>query len=193
MWKKYFTLSCLLLNFNCFAQIKSDHSSFTKFLPGIEEQLAIEPALPKDFIADSIQNEPNVIDGVIWGKKEDIEQLKNDPKQIKSTFIIARLSTNVTQAGSNEFNGEKDFIKELEDLSYTNVVIEKLKWGEYPVLSLNATSAEDRKIYVAWVGLNETDTHKVLLLNFVYPDQQNEPTPDQLKIWETLLRQTKQR
>jgi len=159
--------------------------SIQKLLPGFMMRPAVEPYLPKNFVAMS---PPGAGALLYWGEKEAIEAyFADDNSSMKSAIISINISFNVAQIDEDHFSDE-GFESGMIEEGFKNLVINKRKWGAHPVMSMTAT-VEGKEVRTAWIGLN-TDG-QVLLANLLYPSNQAGPSEDDLKMWSDFLTKTK--
>jgi hypothetical protein len=158
-------------------------------LPPFCDPLKVDPALPESFVMGSFHLPANLYAGVIWGEKQDLEQLFKNPSRICSTFIFVCLSGDVTQDGPLTFNNEMDICQNLQSRGFSEIEIKKNFWGSYPVLITQFINQE-RQIHLAWVGLNGNEGRWSLMFSFHYPDIQAKPSSEQLYIWKHFLAET---
>lgn len=173
-------------------------SRITELLPDMQDPLAVEPALPADFVMNCMDKGSGLFQGILWARKNDVGDILKSSDKVSHVFIVVSYSRNIFQIGPFAFSGEKEFEIELFKAGFKDVVIKKLSWGSYPVLAMEAVNAKTgRKSYSAWVGLNSKSVSgdglgSVLVFNFFYPDEENEPTGVALAVWEHFLQETKQ-
>jgi len=178
----------LVLTFCCFQSLCGDNvnqSRIKEMLPLPFHELHVEPAIPSEFMALSPEGSQGMIDWLYWGPEEEVKAYFTDNSKLKSGIIRVKLSANVAQTGPNSFSVED----ELASID-PHAEIQKTHWGEYPVLSLKCQFLE-RKMYTAWVGLNDPGTGFALMFNLVYPEEQSEASEKDLALWENFILNTK--
>lgn len=165
-------------------------------LPGIQDPLAIDPALPASFVAKPVdEKEPSFYQGYVWADKDAIDEIIQDPKKAKEPFFLLSISRNVSQVSADKFSFEENFEKDLTTAGFANIQVKRLSWGTYPVLAIEAENREGKKHYVAWIGLNAEpimdlpSAGVVLVVNFVF--QGKEPSKADLALWNRFLEETK--
>ena len=160
--------------------------------------VAVEPAIPKDFIAMSQSGTIDLSDWVYWGPKEVLEEYFKDPDSLSQAIIRLKLSTNTIQTGPESFDGKtmqeckSHFEKEFKG----ERAFERYQWGIYPVFALSTIQEFLKKrvcIHMAFVGLNAPEG-RTLMVDFNFPGQrqQGSPSKEDLRIWETFLQNTEQ-
>lgn len=167
-----------------YAEESDKELRITELLPGLLNPLAVEPALPKDFIALSPdQEQPDLHKGVFWGPKETLTAYFKDPASLERAIIAVKLSE----------KGEES----LEKMGIKNFSEKFLSWGPYPVYSMHMDfadqfheSLQQTKEYSAWIGLN-TREGWTLHARLVYPQKLGHPALQDLEIWNNFLEKTK--
>lgn len=165
-----------------------------ELIPGMEESfcpLLIEPALPEDYVTYAI-GEDFWNAEVLWGCKATLEKFKMALEenradialeQLKNPIICVFLTTGQT--------GPDSFQIEYDDESF---ILHKNEWAQkqttYPILEVEGRDSEGKKVHTAYVGLNDPDGH-VMQFNFIYPQAQDAPSPEELQIWNHFLTHTK--
>lgn len=158
--------------------------------PGPFRPLAIEPAIPKDFVMGSVENPPNLLDGVLWGMPNDLQNVIQDPSNIESTFITVRFSQSVFQVSPTRFNIEDSAVEELKKEGFKNIKLQKMNWGSYPVMTLTCVEPDGTYDYVAWAGLNLPQMGLVLQFNLLCPNPNKPAMKTDLAMWQTFLANT---
>lgn len=158
-----------------------------ELLPNLTKPLAVEPAVPENFIAATHTGRIDLSDWVFWGPKDVLEKAFKNPESLKTPLIKMKLSSNVFQTGPKSFNKEGlDEMKKMSKAFGPNAFsILETQWGNYPVLSMKAT-LQNTPIFIAWVGLN--DGGQTIMFNLVYPNKQ--PTADDLAFWNNFITKT---
>ncbi|MFT4554228.1 MAG: hypothetical protein ACI9S8_002877 [Chlamydiales bacterium] len=183
------------------------------FIPGLVQPLPVDLFLPEDYgIASSVEGEsPDLIQGVFWGKKEDIytlwsrSKVSEDPEVLSENFkkalgeIHAGVfqvghSLNVGQIAYREFSAEKTLDEDIAQLpAGSSLEYKKVMWGDYPVLVLDYTHSDGQETSIAYVGLNYAGN--TIQIRFLYPQDGNKHlaagnnTPDRL-VWEEFIKRT---
>lgn len=161
-----------------------------ELLPNLLFPLAIEPAIPSNFVALAPEGDLNLYDWIYWGPKDVLMAYFKDPKSLNEPILKVKLSSNVAQTGPNTFSDDvKEIFKIMkkEDRkwfsSFTN------QWGSYPILGVQTKIAEQILIG-AWVGLNDPDGGVTLMFNLVYPDKKGHPNGKDRALWENFMKKT---
>lgn len=149
--------------------------------------LAVEPALPEDFVSYSETNTLDYLKFLYWGKKEVITAYMNDPNTLSEPIIGATLPVNFSQTNLYELDVEK--IKDQFPPDYKITILQTGKWGQYPYCTFTLDRGKQSEL-VAYVGFNH-ESGAVLLLNLLNPK-----TPAGKKkgfeIWDNFFKNTKQ-
>lgn len=165
-----------------------------KLLPGLLSPLAIDPAIPENFIALSQSKYPDLYEGVFWGPKEVLEKLFEDPSSLCEPIIKVKFSN----SSQSEIEGElKDFTSKMEGPGLKVIKSLKTHWGPYPVLvaSMDASSKAypemgARRLTMAWVGLNDSSGH-VLSFQLIPPGFEQGAVLDDSPLWNNFIYSTK--
>ncbi|NGX62196.1 MAG: hypothetical protein K940chlam9_01690 [Chlamydiae bacterium] len=147
-----------------------------QLLPELVTPLAVEFALPENFISISPNGKSDPCSWTFWGPRDTLEKFLEDPQSIDHPIIGVQITSNVTQS-----------FLDKQDLSLFSSH-KTLNWGDYPVFTavgeMFGVSA-----HIAWVGLN-CPSDAVLFFNFIYPG--DKPTEKELALWNNFLEKTKQ-
>lgn len=150
--------------------------------------LAIEPAIPQDFVMAENPYES----AFYWGRKKVLDQFIKDGcdiEKLEEAIIIGKISTSVGQHGESDFTD--DFSNLDEEPGISNVCVRDKKWGKYPLRNLKCTVRFDhdheRDVNVLFVGLNAGSP----VMEFLLLTPKN-PTKDNLKLWNDFMNNTKQ-
>jgi hypothetical protein len=159
-----------------------------ELLPNLTCPLAVDPALPADFVALSPTGILDPYAWIYWGPKDVLNAHFEDQTSIKKPFIRVKLSGNVAQKipGSLPKDHEEALKKMMQNdpQSYYR----ESKWGDYPVDAIKIKMA-GQTIRTAWVGLNDPESGWVLMFNLVTPDN-NETAAENL--WNDFITKTTQ-
>jgi hypothetical protein len=159
-------------------------------------------ALPASFIVTSAsprgkssQPDFNMYEGNIWAPERTARQFEHSAEHkfsnAKDPMFFVHLSSDVAQIpGKDSFTNEKELETTFTGLGMQKVKSKKLKWGDYPVLSLTGERPNGSPVYVAWIGINSPDGWTILV-DYRVPKGKNHPTRDERKIWDTFLSETK--
>ncbi|MBS0654392.1 MAG: hypothetical protein JSR46_01320 [Verrucomicrobia bacterium] len=189
-------LTCMLMWLANVLQANTTDQSFNtssglrilQLLPNLCIPLAIDPAIPNDFVAMSPNGNVDVYNWVYWGPKDVLETyFKTD--SLKSPVLRVKLSTNTRQTGANSFSDDAK-VDEMKKNGPAGFLSSKMMWGDYPVHALQ-TTVMDQTIYMAWVGLNDPQAGWTLMFNLVYPQEEGHPDKQDLALWENFLSGTK--
>lgn len=157
-----------------------------ELLPNLSCPLAVDPYLPADFIALSLNGVLDPYDWIYWGPKEVLNAYFKDQTSLKEPLIRVKLSGNVAQKtpGSLPKDHEEALKKMMQNdpQSYYR----ESKWGDYPVDAVKIKMA-GQTIRTAWVGLNDQGSGWVLMFNLVTPDN-NETAAENL--WNNFITKT---
>ena len=192
---RFFIFFSLFIAANINAASFEDHPPTTyrieQLLPNLIIPFAIEPAIPDNFVAMTPNGNLDCCDWIYWGPEEVLKNYFEDPTSLKISVLRVKLSANVAQNGPNSFTGDNDpSIKLMEKNGLAK--FSTFRWNNYPVQAWEAqlTKYQKRKIFMAYVGLNNRSAGWTLMFNLVYPENQDNPTPSQYALWDTLMRET---
>ncbi len=157
-------------------------------LPNIVIPLAVEPGMPEDFVARSPNEVLDPSDWIYWGPKNDVEAYLKNPESLQVPLLRVKLSANVAQTGPDSFTVSIEDIKKKYPKEFEGGVHH---WGNYPVLDVKAL-AEDKLIFMAWVGLNDPGAGWTLMFNLVYPEKKGHPNKEDRDFWKNFITNTKQ-
>ncbi len=167
----------------CFSQDVHSKYRIEELIPDLMAPLAVEPAIPEDFISVPTSKEAGSCQWIYWGKQEVIDQLFEDHKTVLEPLIRVRLTAYVAQTGPDSFSIDRDVI----DFPHR---IEKFKWGSYPVRA-HRILIQNKVVYMAYVGLNAPGG-LTLLFNLHLPEsEQGSDLDKNYPLWENFLRNTK--
>lgn len=158
-----------------------------ELLPNLLCPLAVDPAIPADFIALSPEGTINPYDWIYWGPKDVLKAYFENPASLKVPILRVKLSANVAQTGPNSFNNDES----LQTEGSKGFASIETKWGDYPILAVR-TQMEEQLIFMAWVGLNDPGAGWTLLFNLVYPQDKGRPNREDRQLWESLITKTTQ-
>ena len=144
---------------------------------------SIDPFIPENFI---LKVSPKDL-AAIWGTKEDLEAFFEDPLQIKSEVIKLNHSINTIQTGPDTFLGEDTFAENIQELGFIIKKVEKLRWGDYPVLAVESVLPDNTPHFHAWVGLNSPNGTTIDIRHYAPKNYGNE-----CPIWKNFLHKTSQ-
>lgn len=166
-----------------------DNLRIKDLLPGLVYPLAVNPAIPADFVARTPTGASNLMEAMYWGPKEVLKKGFN-PRKLNTPVIKVSISQSVAQTGPHSFNHE-DPTALQESLtknfgSITNFIV--TKWGNYPVISAQ-TKVMDTTVCLAWVGLNE-ENGTTLLFDLIYPNEKGRSNKSDLQLWDDFIRNT---
>lgn len=163
-----------------------------ELLPNLLCPLAVDPCIPKDFIALSPNGTLDAYDWIYWGPKDVLKAYFEDPNSLKVPVFRVKLSANTVQTGPNLFNEDmKKFLKLLKKEDPKGFSSIETQWGNYPVIAIT-TEKENNFIFLAWVGLNDPKAGWTLMFNLVYPNQKGHPNKEDRQLWESLFTKTTQ-
>ena len=207
----YVTLGCALLFqfLLCASSIEeADNQPKTlrivELLPSFPYSLAIEPALPNDFVAMNESASGDPYKTIYWGPRATLEKLKKDRGFINRdtldhAIIAVQLSPYVTQNEIEKLKTSKTAFKEkFESLMKTfgkqlpNIRLKNeptqasWNWGPYPVHSCE-WQADCLTLCMVWVGLN-TPEGMTLCCALISPSLH--PNKKDLAMWHTFLQNT---
>ena len=153
--------------------------------------LAINPAIPEDFIALNPEDMPNCSNWTYWGPEEALKTYFKDPASLKEPVLRVTLSPSIAQTKPNILDSTeiKQFIEEMKSQNQKDFTYLETLWGDYPVFTVQV-KFENRTMVMAWVGQNCLDSRSVLMFNLVYPENQNHPSEKDLLLWNNFINKT---
>lgn len=195
-----FFAACLFLNMGAIQIVhaippeeaydtSTDDIRILKLLPGLYYSLAVDPAIPDNFVAMSPKGQIDLYDWVYWGPKNVLEAYFKDPSSLKIPLIRVKISEEVVQERFGRFAKEQELINALPKQSREDALTARLTWGSYPVLALKY--GKERAGYVAFVGLNDPESGWTLMFNLVCPKAEH-PSDEDSKFWRKFVFETKQ-
>ena len=160
-------------------------------LPGMLSPPLLTFTLPSDFVATPFGAEADMYRGVLWGTKETAAKVKKAASfaAANSAFFMIRLSSDVGLEEDGTFSHEKGLEKTLESMGMKEVKTRKLKWGDYPVLTMTAIRPDGTRAFTAWMGINRGSW--VLFYDFQTGRGPGHPTEKELAIWNDFLEKPK--
>lgn len=155
-----------------------------QLMPGFMAFPAIDPCLPDNYI--NLPHPDMKVDGLFWGTKEALEELFKSGADLRviSPMLFVQISSSVGQKRDGTFTNEDTIYDSLIACGCSDVKIDKLKWGEHPILSTSFTRG-GKKEYIAWAGLNY-EGH-VLMMRFLDVSKPNASSEDTSRIWTDFL------
>ena len=194
---------CFILN-SLTATIPNDKQEtnntlrISDLLPNLLVPLAVDPAIPADFVALSNDKTISLYDWVYWGPEDVLNAYFKSPESLNTPILRVKLSGNVAQTGPNSFNDEES-MKILRKQFPNGFVSHKTRWGDYPVSSIQVTlskeviaSPADVTVFTAWVGLNDPEAGWTLMFNLVYPEKAGHPNAEDRQLWDNFINKTTQ-
>jgi len=163
-----------------------------ELLPNLLSPLAVDPAIPADFIALSPKGTLDPYDWIYWGPKDVLKAYFENPTSLKVSVLRVKLSANVAQTDPNSFHkGFVEPLKMLQQKDPKGFASIETQWGDYPIVAIR-TKMEGHLIFMAWVGLNDPGAGWTLVFNLVYPDKKGHPNKKDRQLWESLIMKTTQ-
>lgn len=139
-----------------------------ELMPNLLCPLAVDPALPADFIALSPTGNLSTYDWIYWGPKETLEAYFKDQTSLKQPIIRVKLSANVAQKTFGKLEKDAGLTALLQNDPQSTFY--ETKWGAYPVQSVKAKLGE-QVIRLAWVGLNDPESGWIMNFNLITPNE----------------------
>lgn len=196
--KLLLTLLCACL-FNCTeASIPNNESNLriTELLPGLLLPLAINPALPDNFVAMDSHDLHSPETVTYWGPKNILKEFFKNHDSLSESIIRVKCSTNVAQTGPKDFNySTQAMIDEMKEV-WPKGHSQELQWGQYPVLTIvtpvkeEYLLEEEEYLLMAWVGLNDYNGGQTLVFSLVYPKKKGRPDKNDFELWNNFLSKT---
>ncbi len=144
----------------------------------VAQKLAIEPALPEDFVALARS------DWIYWGKKEILEEYFLDPKMLQEPILRVQITPNMRQDIPGKLNAQ--YIEPMRVRCGEDLEIMYGQWGPYPYCRI-AGMHKGKKMRMAYVGMNAKNG-AVLLLHLISPKQEDLLANE---LWESFFSNTK--
>jgi hypothetical protein len=160
-------------------------------LPNLLVPLAVDPAIPGDFVARSTDKNLSLYGWIYWGPEDVLKAYFKNPESLNTPLLRVKLSGNVAQTGPNSFSDEES-LKILEKQFPNGVVSHNTRWGDYPVRSIQVTVSKDVTVFTAWVGLNDPEAGWTLMFNLVYPEKAGHPNAEDRQLWDKFINKTTQ-
>lgn len=179
---------CLLCTIMVGALMGGENLRIKELLPSLVKSLAVEPAVPADFVEATPEGSVSLYDWTYWGPKDVLEKFFKNPDSLDVPLLRVKLSGNVAQTGADSFSDEDSFMK-IKEMNPSAFSMVKTKWGSYPVRAIQ-TEIEGHKLAMAWVGLNDPESGWVLMFNLVYPNKEGRPNKEDLKLWDDFISKT---
>jgi hypothetical protein len=133
-------------------------------------------------------NEPDPHDWIYWGPKDVLETYFKDEQSLSVPVLRVKLSSNVSQIGPNKFSGDNDLQGMLK--KDPNSKLKSLMWNQYPVQAIEL-NLNNKRLFTAWVGMNDPEGHWVLMFNLVYPEKSGHPDILDIELWNNFLTNSK--
>ena len=152
---------------------------------GLFSTIAIEPGIPKDYVAMCKDGEISYCNWVYWGPKKELEAYFKDPLSLSKPIIRVKFASGISQTQFGRF--DEELIKD-DRAKLNGFVIDFGKWGTYPYLTM--TNPSDAKLNSAFVGLN-SESGVVLYFNLIVPEK-SKSDDDALKFWNKFIQETTQ-
>lgn len=183
-WKvfmRFLNIILLILVFStCKAAENESQYRILELIPDLVTPLAVEPAIPDDFVSIPKNKQAGICDWVYLGKKEVIERFLEDGTVLEP-FIKVRLSDAVVQTGPSSFSCDKFNIPSI---------VQNTKWGNFPVASWRHLLAE-KVVYRAYVGLNAPGGHTLTFTLALPNDAESTDISRDHALWENFINNTK--
>src|SRR5690348_2530805 len=110
---KLLLCALLLLSPGLFAENYGENARIFSLLPTMNTPLAVEPHVPKDFVAMSKEGPLDLKNWVYWGPKEALERYFKDSTTLDQPFLRVRMSETVKQTTATNFSAENDALCKL--------------------------------------------------------------------------------
>ncbi len=150
---------------------------------------AIEPAIPDSFVMARAKPHHTLDDGIFWGTADDTEHYLSQ-KEIKGPIFHLYWSRTERQLTKEGFLREESLAAQMKEEGLSEVHIQKLSWGDYPLLAISASHPTKGEIRKVWLGLNRPD-QRVLIIELIAPSSDGSFVEHELLVWEPFLRETK--
>jgi len=161
-----------------------------ELIPHLLNPLAVDPAIPKDYVAMAPDGELDPSNWIYWGPKEALEVYFKDQKKLSQPIFRVTLNSNTLQ---KSLDTKKDFEKAVDKIKHKGAKVQSKflgHWGNYPVGAFQG-ELKKKKLFIGWVGLN-AEKGWTLLFEMLVPENKNRPNTDDIKLWKTFLEETKQ-
>ncbi len=162
---------------------------------GLFAVLAVEPALPKDFVAlsknlevDHMDQEVDYMDWVYWGSEKVLKAYFKDENNLTEPILRVKLIPAMEHCKNGRFD-QQALINSMTQVSRGRVPsIEFGKWGFYPYCMMS--NLVDDKLHLAYVDLNDRDSGG-LFFELLMPNKP-EAKATALQLWNDFFHQTQQ-
>lgn len=158
-----------------------------QLLPDLLCPLAVEPAIPSNFVAASREGEPNIYEGIFWGPKETLKRYFENPASLKEPILFVELSAHVAQKGPTQFTVDFDDLdRQFRNAGEEGCAHRDYKWGNYPIKAICAP-VKGQKLETALVGLNDPNGW-VLMVHLIAPEEGEKVAAE---FWRNFLENTR--
>jgi len=149
--------------------------------------LAVEPALPKDFVALAENGEISYSSGVYWGPEKTLKAYFKDPKSLDTPILKVAISSILFQ-DCPEFFNEKSIREDVKsNPEFKDISVSFGNWGIYRYFRASG-KLQNTEVNIAHVGLNDP-SGAVLTIDLVIPNTKNGKS-DALKLWNDFFKNT---
>ncbi|NGX36946.1 MAG: hypothetical protein K1000chlam2_00092 [Chlamydiae bacterium] len=145
--------------------------------------LAIEPAIPEDFVCLRTDKDPIWI---YWGPEEVLRAFFEDEKSLSQPIIRASIGLNTVQDSPEGFNRQR--LRAECKKAAPDMYLYFGNWGSYPYFTSTGT-IDGQKVHCAWVGLNTDGT--TLQFHLVIPENKG-LEKEAVVLWNRFLKETQE-
>jgi len=171
-----------------FAEDQWKSTRVRQLLGPLDTPLAVEPAIPDNFVALGPKGKLDLSDWVYWGPREVLESYFENPRSLTQAILRVKLSEIIKQIDHDTFSKENDALCDaLAPIGLKRMYDLHMKWGKYPIYAITA-EFERKWLYAAWVGLDDYQG-TTLMFELVYPHEK--PNQTDFALWNSFLDNTK--
>lgn len=149
-------------------------------------RLAVEPAIPEDYIALSKEGEVTYSDWVYWGPKDILSAYFKDPLSLSVPIIRVKTTPNIIQPRHGVLD-EKSIREGVSQMD-KKASLDFGSWGTYPYCMIGA---KKEKAHMAYVGLND-ENGTILFFHLIIPQNELAAEASALKLWKRFFQETKE-
>ena len=118
----------------------------SNLLPYVVHPPLVEPCLPASFTLGQRDEDPYFTEGYYWGNQTTLQGYFENPESLNGCLIRAQVSINVSQVGLNRFSNDGR-INDLSAAGFSEIMVNKGKWGIFPIRDLHAKGPKGRHYY----------------------------------------------
>lgn len=182
----FFCISALC----CYGEEKEQKIRIFELLPLMDSLPLVDPFLPNGFELGVQESDPHFQRGYHWGYPSNLREYFSDQFSLTGCIIKTGLSSKVFQWGFDRFSDDQEIVHKLTANGFTEIKLNRGKWGIFPFRELEVKNSKGRKEYQLCIGLN-TEDRLVLECHLLYPSYLNEVTQTQKQLWKAFIQKTR--